>query len=294
MSNAFLRSGKIPITMYPELDAEIRSECQTAKELMLTAQCEKIEQLDAAHKSNQVHSQIRQATGRKQSACVTTCSEDKDGNLIMELDNLLARWHAYIRELYDDIRGEIPHVHIKNQKRINASYQKRSRVCSKRNVAEQSYWASLHLYRNACCIRGSWTDRTQCLTNMMYQEGCFPVTKVSGTGKCETHRTISLMGHVNKLVLWVFMDRLRARSLMEISQVQYVFMPDSGTRNTIFVLRRLVEHPIQKQKYVLTCFIDYSKAFDTVKHASLFDILSSSLVPILESTIISQTQRRSK
>ena len=76
--------------------------------------------------------------------------------------------------------------------------------------------------------------------------------------------------------------------------VQYVFMPDRGTRNAIFVLRRLVEHPIQKQKDVLTCFIDYSKAFETVKHASLFDILSSSLVPILESTIISQTQRRSK
>ena len=62
---------------------------------------------------------------------------------------------------------------------------------------------------------------------------------------------------------------------MEISQVQYGFMPDRGTRNAIFVLRRLVERSIQKQKDVFTCFIDYSKAFDTVKHASLFDLLSS-------------------
>ena len=43
---------------YNKLDAEIRRECQTAKDLMLTAQCEKIESLDAAHKSNQVHAQI--------------------------------------------------------------------------------------------------------------------------------------------------------------------------------------------------------------------------------------------
>ena len=42
-----------------------------------------------------------------------------------------------------------------------------------------------------------------------------------------------------------------------------------------FVLSRLVEHSIQKQKYVFTCFICYSKAFDKVKHASLFDLLSS-------------------
>ena len=46
-------------------------------------------------------------------------------------------------------------------------------------------------------------------------------------------------------------------------------------RNAIFVLRILVERSIQKQKYVFTCFIDYSKAFDTVMHASLFDLASS-------------------
>ena len=62
---------------------------------------------------------------------------------------------------------------------------------------------------------------------------------------------------------------------MDISQLQYGFMPDPGTRNAIFVLRRLVECSIQKQKDEFTCFIDYSKAFDTVNHASLFDLLSS-------------------
>ena len=63
------RLEKTSVDEYNKLDAEIRRECQTAKELMLTAQCEKIEQMDvAAHKSNQVHTQIRQATGRKKSA----------------------------------------------------------------------------------------------------------------------------------------------------------------------------------------------------------------------------------
>ena len=102
------------------------------------------------------------------------------------------------------------------------------------------------------------------------------LAKVSGTEKCEKHRSISLMIHVTKVVLWVLMNRLKARSLMEISQGQYGFMPDRGTRNAIFELRILVERSIQKQKDGFTlCFIDYSNAFDTVKHASLFDLLSS-------------------
>ena len=52
-------------------------------------------------------------------------------------------------------------------------------------------------------------------------------------------------------------------------------MPDRGTRNAIFVLRRLVERMIEKQKDVYVCCIDYSKAFDTVKHEPLFELLQS-------------------
>ena len=54
-------------------------------------------------------------------------------------------------------------------------------------------------------------------------------------------------------------------------------MPDRGTRNAIFVLRRLVERMIEKQKDVYVCFIDYtySKAFDTVKHEPLIELLQS-------------------
>ena len=52
-------------------------------------------------------------------------------------------------------------------------------------------------------------------------------------------------------------------------------MPDKGTGNAIFVLRRLVERSVEKQRDVYTCFIDYSKAFDTVKHESLVELLQS-------------------
>ena len=41
------------------------------------------------------------------------------------------------------------------------------------------------------------------------------------------------------------------------------------------MLRRLVKRMIEKQKDVYICFIDYSKAFDTVKHEPLIDLLQS-------------------
>ena len=119
----------------------------------------------------------------------------------------------------------------------------------------------------------------------MYSEYRFPeqinksifitIPKVKGRAKYEKHRTLSLMSHVTKLVLRVIMNRIRGQTLSEISEVQYGFMPDRGTRNAIFVLRRLVERMIEKQKYVYVCFIDCSKAFDTVKHEPLIELLQS-------------------
>ena len=50
-------------------------------------------------------------------------------------------------------------------------------------------------------------------------------------------------------------------------------MPNKGTGNAIFVLQRLVERSVEKQTDVYTCFIDYSKAFDTVRHDSLVELL---------------------
>ena len=83
------------------------------------------------------------------------------------------------------------------------------------------------------------------------------------------------MSHVTKLVLQIVINRIRGRTLDEIAPVQYGFMPDKDTGNAIFVMRKLVERSVEKQRDAHTCFIDYSKVFDTVKHESLVELLQS-------------------
>ena len=68
------------------------------------------------------------------------------------------------------------------------------------------------------------------------------------------------------------MNLIHLYLLHEIAPLQYGFMPDKGTGNAIFVLRRFVERSVEKQRDVYTCFIDYSKAFDT---ESLVELLQS-------------------
>ena len=110
--------------------------------------------------------------------------------------------------------------------------------------------------------------KSQCTLN-------FP--KNSDTFECDQHRTISLMSHLTKVMLRVrvLMNRMRNKILLVISETQFGFMAYKGTKNAIFSMRNLMERAIEVQKDLYLCFINYSKAFDKVKHSHLFDILVS-------------------
>ena len=78
---------------------------------MLSQQCDLIEQLDAANQSNLMHAHIRKSIGAHKGNATTTCIKDKDGNIIMDQDNIRTCWFEYICMLYkDDSRGQLPHI----------------------------------------------------------------------------------------------------------------------------------------------------------------------------------------
>ena len=81
------------------------------------------------------------------------------------------------------------------------------------------------------------------------------------------------MSVVIKVILRILMKRMRSKIVPEIDKVQCGFVKDSGTRNAIFILRHLCEKAIEVKKDLYVCFIDYTKAFDRVRHTSLIDML---------------------
>ena len=123
------------------------------------------------------------------------------------------------------------------------------------------------------------------LLNNIYDTGNIPtemltstfitLPKKPGTTDCECHRTISLMSHTLKILLKILMARLRNKIRPEISEAQFGFVANKGTTNAIFTMTMLTERCIEMQKDLYLCFIDYSKAFDKVRHEDLFQILNA-------------------
>ena len=121
------------------------------------------------------------------------------------------------------------------------------------------------------------------MANKIYDTGNIPnemkksifiaIPKKAGTTECNMHRTLSLMSHITKIILKVVLERIKHKTIPEIAEQQYGFMKEKGTRNAIFILRMIAERAIEMQKDVYVCFIDYTKAFDKVKHKDLIDML---------------------
>ena len=93
--------------------------------------------------------------------------------------------------------------------------------------------------------------------------------------ECSDFRTISLMCHILKLLLSIIMRRISNHIDSEISEEQAGFKKNSGTREAIFNLKMIAEKHLEKQKDLFICFIDYSKAFDSVNHKTLIDTLQN-------------------
>ena len=49
------------------------------------------------------------------------------------------------------------------------------------------------------------------------------IPKKIGTVECDQHLTMSFMSHLTKVMLRVLMNRMRNKTLLEISQTQFIF-----------------------------------------------------------------------
>ena len=80
------------------------------------------------------------------------------------------------------------------------------------------------------------------------------IPKQPGTTDCEEHRTISLTSHLKKVLLRVLMCQMKNKIRPEISEKQFGFLADRGTRNAIFTLNILLGKSIEVQKDIYLCF----------------------------------------
>ena len=79
---------------------------------------------------------------------------------------------------------------------------------------------------------------------------------------CGMCRGVKLLEHAMKIVEKLLEKRLR--KIVTIDDMQFGFMPGKGTIDAVFILRRIQEEYLARQKKLYMCLVDLEKAFDRV------------------------------
>ena len=272
------RKSKRNSAEYRRQDRQIRRECNQAKERWLNDKCDEIEMLSNTDK-NVMYSKIKELTGgpRNKSGSVI---KKRNGEVAVGIDEVKQRWKEYTEELFDDDRQpyevEVTEEGIPIQRcEVEAAikHMKKGKAIGEDGVAVEMVEA-LEEWGYGVVIQ---------LANRIYDTGQIPtpmqlstfitIPKKPGAMECNRHRTISIMSQLGKIVLRIILNRIRNKIRPEIPEEQYGFVKGKGTANAIFLLRMLSERAIEMQKDLYLCFIDYEKAFDTVRHQELLRML---------------------
>ena len=92
--------------------------------------------------------------------------------------------------------------------------------------------------------------------------------------ECGNYRTIALISHTSKILLIIILKRLKLKVEEDLSDCQAGYRSNHGTTDMLFVLQLLIEKVRNSTDEGFVTFIDYSKAFDSVIHSELLNVMS--------------------
>ena len=92
-------------------------------------------------------------------------------------------------------------------------------------------------------------------------------------GDCNNYRGISLLSITGKVFARVILKRLQTIAERVLPESQCGFRAGRSTMDMIFSLRQLQEKSREQGKPLFVCFVDLTKAFDTVSRSGLYSVL---------------------
>ena len=111
------------------------------------------------------------------------------------------------------------------------------------------------------------------------QLNLIPIPKKGNAKERSNYCTIALISHTSKVTLKILQASPQQYVDQELPDVQVGFRKSRGTRDQIAKIHCIIEKAREFQKNIYFCFIDYTKAFDSVDHNKLWKILKEMGIP---------------
>lgn len=276
---------------YRKICNVVRTSARRDKQNWLEKQCEDIEQYAGEYKTREVFKMIKSISGKWHPR--QTAIRDKHGNILMDREKIKDRWTEYCRELY----SETEQTNRKLLEELRVITPPTEDDANDGILYEEVERAVKHLKKNkspgtdgitAEMIQGGGEDMTKAIHEIckqVWREGTIPeewtksvlvtIPKKGDLTQCTNYRTIALVNHMGKVLMTILLSRLKAKTEDCLADEQAGFRKDRSTVQQILMLRLIAEKAKRKNKLVYNCFVDFQKAFDSIKHDVTWAVLGT-------------------
>ena len=270
--------------LYKKLKAETQKRVRQDKKKQLENMCKDIEESNKKGNTRNLFSTVRTLT--KDFKPRTQCIKSKTGENIIESKEIAERWKEYCEELY-------------NTEKENAGKEGQQREEEEQQTPREpppTYTEVEHAIKNTAKRKTAGLDGVpveliseggETVTKRIHRicEGIWetgdwpedwtesvfiPIPKKGDQKECKNHRTIALVSHASKILLRIILERIRAKSETEIAEEQAGFRKGRGTRDQILNIRIIMQKAREHQQTIYMCFVDFKKAFDSVRHKEMW------------------------
>ncbi|CAH2235409.1 jg13268 [Pararge aegeria aegeria] len=264
-----------------EKSAQIQAACRRDLNTQLQNICAEVEAHAHKHESRDLHQKIRSIT--RSLSTKTWAIEDTDGQVVTEIADISETWRKYCQSLFEDPDSQ-----------CFASLEPLDKEKEPNILRDEIRAAITHLKDRKATGSDSIPIETKAsgkygvrifyaLCNKVWQSGKWPqewahtvfvpLHKKGSTKVCSNYRLIALIPHASKILLHVLNERLKSYLSKEIAREQAGFVKGKGTREQILIVRQIIEKSREYNKAIYICFVDFSKAFDSVKWPKLWKTL---------------------
>lgn len=271
-----------------KLNKEIKKACAADKNRHLLNICADLERYSNRNESKEMYRTVKYLS--RELKPETQIIKNEDGLVVTEPEEIAEVWRQYCIKLYLNKNPGTSSTHQRRQCEVEPEILRSEVAQAVKKIRNgKSPGVDGIVAENIKAMDDLATDHLHKLCNLIWKTGKWPddwvhsifipIFKKGSPTLCSNYRTVSLVSHASKVLLHIIHNRLKSFLMPEIAEEQCGFVPGKGTREQILNVRQIIEKAREFNLKAYLCFVDYTKAFDSVNWEALWKILDRMGVP---------------
>ena len=212
--------------------------------------------------------------------------KDKNGKILTDKSDILERWADFYQELYNDpnpapasepnttLLAGIPEILVEETE-IKMEKLKDNKKPGIDQILSEFIKSGGNITAKALTKLFNIMTKTGDIPMPLKQALIVVIFKKGDRLKCTNYRPISLLSNIYKLYISIITERIKNDLYQCLPSSQAAYQPGRNTIEQIISLEQMIEKSLEFNLPMHIVFIDFKKAFDSLKLESLWSLLET-------------------